>query len=230
MYARLLAFVCLLSCSVPIGRAEPLSVREATVGVYLQVDANASSLSLQAMRLELRDLMVPTGLNLVWTNARGNSRIDKLIAVELRGTCQAGTEKKSGFKDRSPLASTAVTDGKVLPFSWVDCKALDQFMQPELNKLSADERDEAYGRAMARLLAHEFYHVLAETQKHTKHGISKTSFSVSDLMAPSLPFMPESLAQLRIEVPAPVILADVYPQEPTALELLEGIAESAFTR
>jgi len=235
MYARLLAFVCLLSCSLSIGRAEPMSAREATIGVYLQVEANASSLSLQAMRSELRELMDPAGLNVVWTDTQSSAPINKLIMVELRGTCQAGSEKKAGFKDRTSLASTVVTDGKVQPFSRVDCKALDQFLRPALSRLAEKDRDQAYGRAIARLLAHEFYHVLAGTQTHTKSGISKTSFSVAELTAPSMSFLPETLASLRINIPtpAPVTLAEVYWEGPTMLELdlpLKGIAESAFTR
>src|SRR4051812_8353149 len=111
MYARLLAIACLLSCSVLIGRAETQSTRGTTVGVFLKVDANASSLSLDAMRLELRNLMSPTGINLSWTNGQNSSRADRLIVVTLRGNCQAGTGSSRTFKDKTPLASTAVTNG-----------------------------------------------------------------------------------------------------------------------
>ena len=29
-----------------------------------------------------------------------------------------------------PLASSSMVDGKVLPFSWVDCTALNRFLAP----------------------------------------------------------------------------------------------------
>ncbi len=217
MYARLLAFVCLLSCSVLTARAEPMSTRGATVGVYLQVDANASSLSLHAMRLELRDLMAPTGLNFSWTNAKNSALIDRLIVVELRGQCSPDAESSGKFKDRTPLASTAVTDGKVLPFTWVDCNALNRFLRPELEKSAT--RDEVYGRAIARLLAHEFFHVLTESESHTKVGVSKPSFSTKDLMASSFSFEADAVAQLHIEQPAPVLAAiDVFEGDADLVE------------
>ena len=231
MYARLLAFACLLSCSGLIVRAEPTLAPVATVGVYLKGDANASSISLQSMRVELRDLMAPTDLNLVWTNARGTTRVDRLIVVDLRGTCQAGTENVSKFKDHSALASTAVTDGKVLPFSWVDCTALDQFLRPALANRSPLERDVIYGRAMARLLAHEFYHVLAQTEAHTSSGVSKTSFSIADLMADYFTFQPDAVALLQGEQALPTLAAAATHAEDTEVALglpKDVVSEAAF--
>jgi hypothetical protein len=213
MFARLLAFVCLLSCTARIGNAEPSLARVATVGVYLQVDANASSLSLQTMRMEVRDIMTPTGLNLVWTNAPGTARVDKLVVVTMRGTCQAGAEGGVKFKDRSSLASTAVTDGKVLPFSWVDCGGLNQFLKSALVGQAPRAREEIYGRALGRLLAHELYHVLMQTESHTASGVSKASFSVGDLLAAYLPFQPDAIALFQTEQNAPALIAEAHPGE-----------------
>ncbi len=167
MYARLLAIVCLLGCSVQYGRAEALSPRSATVGVFLKADASASSLSLDAMRLELRDLMVPAGIDLTWTNGQNPSRAERLVVVTLRGDCQAGAKASGGFKDKTPLASTAVTDGKVLPFSWVDCNALNKFLKQSMSGRSASQRSEILGAPWLALLAHEFYHVSARERRRT---------------------------------------------------------------
>jgi hypothetical protein len=223
MYARLLAIACLLSCSVLIGRAEALSTRGTTVGVFLKADANASSLSLEAMRLELRDLMTPTGISLSWTNAQNPSRADRLIVVTLRGNCLAGSGSSKAFKDKTPLASTAVTDGKVLPFSWVDCNALNQFLKQELANRSADERSEIFGRAMARLLAHEFYHVLTQTEAHTSTGISKASFSTADLLANYFTFEPEAIAHLQIEPATSTLAALEHTDEVRSYEYIPSL-------
>jgi hypothetical protein len=221
MYARLLAIACLLSCSVLSGRAEALSPRGTTVGVFLRVDANASSLSLEAMRLELRNLMYPTGVDLVWTNAQNSARAERLVVVTLRGNCEAGAGSSTVFKDKTPLASTAVTDGKVLPFSWVDCTALNQFLKKELANHSAKERPEIFGRAMGRLLAHEFYHVLTQTEAHTSTGVSKASFSTADLLATFFAFEPDAIAHLHLEPAAPV-LAALYRSEDVVDDLLSS--------
>lgn len=218
MYARLLAFACLLSCSVLIGRAEPMLAPVATVGVYLKADVSASSLSLQSMRTELRNLLAPAGVTLQWLDAKSNNAVGKLIAVDLRGTCQFGSDKSEKFKNHSALASTAVTDGRVLPFSWVDCVALDQFLRPALKGQPSKEQDESYGRAMGRLLAHEFYHVLAQTESHTQGGISKTSFSVADLLANHFTFHTDALALIQVEQSAPTLAYAPADSEEALLE------------
>jgi hypothetical protein len=213
MFARLLAFVCLLSCSAMIGRAGSSSAPVATVGVYLKADASASNLSLESMRLELRDLMAETGYNLVWTRDTPSPRIDTLIVVDLRGTCHAGANKKAALENHTALASTNVTEGKLLPFSWVDCSALDNMLRPALARLSSEQRDETYGRAMGRLLAHEFYHILAQTEEHTHSGITKKSFSQADLLANHLDFAPDAVARLQ-------------PEREQALPVVAGVTES----
>ncbi len=219
MYARLLAIACLLSCSVLSVRAEAVSPRGATVGVFLQVDATASSLSLDTMRLELRDLMVPAGINLVWTNAQNPSRSERLVVVTLRGDCQAGAKASGRFQDKTPLASTAVTDGNVLPFSWIDCNALNKFLKGSMPGRSASERSEIFGRAMARLLAHEFYHVLTGTEAHTSAGVSKASFSTADLLAANFAFEPEAITHLQVEPTVTLAALDSTPAPTEAEEL-----------
>ncbi|MEP7352554.1 MAG: hypothetical protein ABI824_04920 [Acidobacteriota bacterium] len=214
MFARLLAFACLLSSSAMIGRAGSMSVPVATVGVYLKVDASASNLSLESMRLELRDLMAETGFNLVWTRDTSSPRVDTLIVVDLRGSCRAGANKTSNLENHSGLASTNVTEGKILPFSWVDCAALDHLLRPALVHQSLDQRDETYGRAMGRLLAHEFYHILAQTEQHTHSGITKKSFSQADLLANHLDFAPDAVARLQpVREPSMPLVAAVSDAE-----------------
>jgi hypothetical protein len=53
---------------------------------------------------------------------------------------------------------------------------------------------------MARLLAHEFYHVLAQTDDHTQTGIAKARFSTADLLAEHFDF--ESVALGRLHPPS----------------------------
>ena len=101
----------------------------------------------------------------------------------------------------SALTNTpsAVADGRVLPFSWVDCSALNRFLGPAISSQTAQDQAYIYGRSMARLLAHEFYHVLAQTGDHTQAGICKASFSRADLLADHFDF--DDLALERLHPP-----------------------------
>ena len=56
-----------------------------------------------------------------------------------------------------------------------------------------------YGRSMARLLAHEFYHILAQTGGHAPTGIAKARFSTADLLADHFDF--ETVALDRLHPP-----------------------------
>ena len=60
---------------------------------------------------------------------------------------------------------------------------------------------------MARLLAHEFYHVLAQTSDHTVAGIAKASLSAADLEAGRLMFDAAALARFHSHAPAPAQLS-----------------------
>ena len=218
MYARLLAIVCLLSSNALFGGSVALSAPKATVAVYLKAD---KSESLPFLRQELTELMAPAGIQLQWPNPNSRIQADRVISVELRGTCKP-TESSGKFKTGTSLASTAVQDGRVLPFSWVDCGAVDRFLGKSLKNVS--NKQEVYGKALARLLAHEFFHVLAETEEHTPGGVSKTAFTVADLLAERIAFHEDALALLRADLPDTVLAASLA--QPVETELL-GSDEAA---
>lgn len=208
MYARLLAFVCLFCSHALFGGSVAALAPHSAVGVYLKTDATASAASLPFMREELANLLAPAGIQLQWLKPGTPNLTGHTISVELRGSCQP-RESSAKFKDRTPLASTAVQDGKVLPFSWVDCAALDRFLGTSLHSVS--KRDEVYGRAIGRLLAHEFFHVLTASEEHTSSGVSKTAFSVADLLSERLTFQQDALALLHVDAPEAVLSAAVLP-------------------
>jgi len=53
--------------------------------------------------------------------------------------------------------------------------------------------DVVFGRAIARVLAHELYHVLARTESHAAKGVAQRALSGSDLAADQLGLNPEDL-------------------------------------
>jgi hypothetical protein len=55
---------------------------------------------------------------------------------------------------------------------------------------------------MARVLAHELYHVLAQTRDHAAEGIGKPCFTAADLVSSRFEFEATSLSRLRRMVAA----------------------------
>jgi hypothetical protein len=60
-------------------------------------------------------------------------------------------------------------------------------------------RDFLYGRAMARVVAHELYHVLLKTADHAHAGIARSCFTAEDLLTEHFEFEGATLAKLRTE-------------------------------
>jgi hypothetical protein len=203
MYARLLALFGLLFVSTSLVRSESTFPAGAVVEVYLHGNSASAADILDEMNRELAILMQHAGFQII--DSHGNDQAPSVeaahvIVVELRGACAVPMARSSSAEPIPPalsLASSAVADDMVLPFSWVDCSALNRFLGPAISGQTAPDQAFIYGRAMARLLAHEFYHVLAQTGDHTQTGICKASFSRADLLADHFDFDDVALARLH---------------------------------
>ena len=207
MYARLLATLCLLPVSTFFAQADSAVPTGATLEVYVKGQESSTPDVLSAMNRELGSLMQPAGFRVVWrgvSDPPSSAGAEHLLMVELRGVCTAQflSMALTPLSSPLPLASSSVADGKVLPFSWVDCTALNRFLAPVASGQSQSQQDDLYGRSMARLLAHEFYHILAQTDDHAPAGIAKARFSTVDLLADHFDF--ETFALNKLRPPAPV--------------------------
>ena len=205
MYARLLATLCLLPVSILFAQADSAVPAGTTLEVYVKGQEASTPDVLSAMNHELGVLMQPAGFRVVWRGISDPPSLagaEHLVMVELRGVCTAqfASMASAPLASPLPLASSSVADGKVLPFSWVDCTALNRFLAPVAANQSPAEQDDLYGRSMARLLAHEFYHILAQTDDHAASGIAKARFTTADLLADHFDF--ETFALNRLRPPA----------------------------
>jgi hypothetical protein len=138
-----------------------------------------------ALQDELEQIMAPIGLNFKWRSLsaqRGNEISVELVVVTFQGRCDV-----RGLNARSvppgALGWTHVSDGNILPFSGVDCDRIRGFIQASLLTVSRRRREEAFGRALGRVVAHELYHILANTRRHGSAGVAKERYTVQDLMS-----------------------------------------------
>ena len=190
MSARLLATFCLV-----LGRGSALA--ESDLVVYLKTGANQPPAPIASMKRELGDIMQTAGYRVQWG---GESNSPFLVVVQLNGTCSlpAGYAGLAATPPPpSALASTNVTDGRVLPFSVVNCAAVTQSLASLLSSGAAAQRDFYYGRALGRVIAHELYHILMGTTAHTRDGVSRSCFSTADLVAEHFEFEGAVLSEMR---------------------------------
>jgi len=169
------------------------------VALYTQFQYEPSAAVLQAMQEEVETIMVPMGAEFEWRSliqVTGSEVSSELAVVKFLGRCQPG-----GFDQHAATASvlgwTHVSDGAILPFSDINCDVIRNFLQAGLLAIDAKDREEAYGRAVARVLAHELYHIFANTVHHGSNGVGKAVYSVRDLLSRDFHFEERESEALR---------------------------------
>ena len=184
---KLLAF-CLLAGVFP-GWSETRGASFAPITLYVQFQQAAPEGVTLAIQDELASIMEPIGLHFEWRDLAnaGHEVSAELAVVSFKGRCDlAGLSGRSKFE--GALGWTHVSDGQILPFTDVSCDRVREFAQSGLVALNADEREEKYGRALGRVLAHELYHIFANTMRHGSMGIAKESYSIQDLLTDDFQF------------------------------------------
>jgi hypothetical protein len=111
---------------------------------------------------------------------------ERVAVVKLKGGCELNREIPS-FQ-RGPLGMVQRIDGTILPFIDVYCGRVHDMVREDLRVDEKPERSRKFGRALARVIAHELYHVFSQTVDHTKSGLTKAAFTASDLLADRLIF------------------------------------------
>ncbi len=183
-----LVLACLALAAVP-AFGETGVVHAAPIALYADFQSEPPHAIVEAVRDELRRIMTPIGLNFDWrpiSESHGRTSAE-LVVVSFKGTCDAEGLTPVPVP-QAALGWTHVSDGVILPFSDIDCSAIRGFVQSDLLKMQKGRRAEAYGRAIGRVLAHEMYHVFADTQRHGAFGVGKAAYTVGELLSPVFRF------------------------------------------
>jgi hypothetical protein len=173
------------------------------VAIYLNAAAGQPSGPLENMKRELSGIMESAGYHVFYADPRKpdrEGRFTALVVLELDGNCgmPAGNYRiERSVASGVSLAETAISSGVVMPFSHIHCANLTRMIGPMLVDEAGAQRDYLYGRAMARVAAHEIYHVMAGSSEHMHEGVAKASFSVADLLDERFDFDRTALAMLQ---------------------------------
>lgn len=148
------------------------------VAVLLQFDRPYSGPAVDAMQREAGAILSPAGYRLEWhllhSELAGRLYPD-LVVVHFRGNC-AASPASGVIANGEALASTAVADGQVLPFSEVQCDQVRRMLGFQSNASTL-------GRALGRIVAHEMFHMLAATGQHGKDGVARPSYTSRELLS-----------------------------------------------
>jgi len=192
-----LVLLCLLVGVIPAA-GDPKVAALPPIVLYTQFQQEPPSDVMAALQEEVESIMAPIGLRFEWRDlnrSRGNEVSAELAVVTVRGRCDvAGLVNRSRVE--GPLGFTHVSDGQILPFAEVNCDRVRNFVQGDLLAFHADDREAVFGRALGRVLAHELYHVFANTTRHGS-GVAKESYSVRDLLGEDFQFQQRESLMLK---------------------------------
>jgi hypothetical protein len=201
MFARLKIFLLLCGSSV-IGWAASLPNVHETVAVYLKGDTIHSVPLLRSMEVELSHIMGQVRRDVAWWNptASGMYTDSELVVITAKGTCDASAAElgEPVPTDGVALADTKEINGRILPFITIYCDRLNSFLAPVLSRDPSRQRQQ-YGQAMARLLAHELYHYLAQTHEHTNGGVTQRGITAGELLSTGFRFDEEASSALQAQ-------------------------------
>jgi hypothetical protein len=201
-----LVLFCLLAGVFP-GWSETRGATFAPITLYTQFQQAPPEGVLQALQDEVESIMAPIGLRFEWRNLgkTGAHEVSaELAVVTFKGRCDtANLVTRSRFE--GALGWTHVSDGQILPFTDVSCDRIREFVQSGLLTYRAEDREEKYGRALGRVLAHELYHIFANTTRHGSVGVAKESYNVQDLLADDFRFEAKESRMLQTSRPRPAV-------------------------
>ena len=200
IYAMTFSFLMLLDAllGLSIQRANSL----VPFRLYTDFQSEPPKAVREAMREELESIMSPIGWPIEWSPMPRTTYAEMSVTLAIarfRGMCDVA-DLAPGSNPRTVLGSTNVTNGRILPFADVDCDAIVSFLGSVLTCVSVEKRRIIFGRAVARVLAHELYHILAMEEGHTASGLGAAAFCAQDLVARQFLFGRKEVQKLRISL------------------------------
>jgi len=160
------------------------------VTIFMQFREGVSEEALDQMELEAAAIMQPVGVDVDWRFLHDDNnydRVSELVVAKFHGLCEMELSLPP-LQTGGALGWTHTTDGEVLPFTNVECDRIRRFIDPLVRGESWLEREQALGRAMGRVIAHELYHILTNTTRHSPDGVAKSSYTPQELVSDGLEF------------------------------------------
>lgn len=173
-----------LACGLLLAALPLLASSEVTVVV--KPTASYSQEAIVAMEIEATQIYRPAGVTLRWRLANElaeGENFEDVVVVTLKGSCDARNieQGNAGRRSGHTLAATHISDKHVLPFATVECESVRQYVQARVSGAPSREGDAIFGRALARVVAHELFHILSGSTHHGQHGVAKAAHSQEDL-------------------------------------------------
>lgn len=192
---KVLASLLVLLASAEAGE---LATAPSRTTVYFKFEGPSSPAVYNSMKREMSTLFLKTALAFEWKRLEETSEFESvpnLVVVRFRGDCRM-THPYPPIDERGVFAWTAVTDGVVLPFSTVDCDRVRNAVSMAMWGADRPRDAQLMGRALARIVAHELFHLFTNRRDHSERGVARHALTGAELIADGTSFHPEDLHRL----------------------------------
>ena len=183
---------------IPKNEARDPGEDEVLLGIVLIEEETLPPAAKRAMQTEIERLFRMPGLQLQWTTLEGTFgrtvSYTKLVVVRVRAQDEDARGVRVCSCARS-LGSTQIVDNAILPFVQIFVRPIEHIVSRSIRS-EIMQRNLWLGRALGRVLAHELYHVLANTREHGVRGLTQPYFETEDLLWRSEGFHPDELRRM----------------------------------
>jgi len=184
--------ITLIFCAVPVLAGQPST----PVTAVVMPDGRYSRVAIREMVLEATNILKKSGVALHWHLGEPAGEVNGfLVVVKLLGSCDM--DGPPVFPMSGPLGWSHEVDGVVLPFSDLACDAIRGAVQSARLAGNQLRGNVLLGRAMGRVLAHELYHIVANTAEHGDEGVTQTAFSARELTSGQLELHPADVEAIQ---------------------------------
>jgi mono/diheme cytochrome c family protein len=196
----------------------------ADIALYYDFEHQPPAAVQGAMEQETISILGPMGETIEWrplAKVRPGEVAVDLAVLSFKGTCDLSQPVPRNFDVRT-LGKTHISDGAILPFSDIDCDRIRAFLDQELHSFRPGQRESAFGRAVGRVVAHELYHIFANTTHHASSGVARPAFTVKDLTATSFRLEEADILRAKRETGTNVAQRDSSPLVADGRSLFAG--------
>ncbi len=178
------------------------SVVSPSLTVLVDFESPHSETSLRTMRASLNQLLQPSGIEVdvqVKSDLADHPQFRDLVIFKMKGSCSIESVAPPSpiYDERGPLAMAYTSDGDVLHFGEVECDRIRHSLQRVLGHGVSIKNQQAYGSALAIVIAHEVYHMLGNVKHHTHEGLTKPELSALELTNAKLSMSHDALLAIQ---------------------------------
>jgi hypothetical protein len=170
---------------------------EHVLAVILDFRGSYAPGSVQEMKREVATILHNSVRTIEWRSWAEASATasEQLTVLRFNGSCGVPPWPRV-LTAGGPLGFTHISDGVVLPFGEVACDRIGGSVVPVIANMDLAHAELLFGRAMARVVAHELVHMISRSRSHGHDGVAQATLSERQLIEDRLRLSPNDLGRV----------------------------------